>query len=648
MKTAIFISITLFLIIAITNRAFAQLKVSRLFKDHMVIQRDQPVTVWGWNKKGKKVTVSFDAVSKTVQTDNQGAWNVVFPAMNADNGIPHKIRIQSGKDSIKIADVVIGDVWLCSGQSNMEWPLKNTIGADAEIRASNDPYLRHFKVPQSYANTPEDSLAGGKWQVSSPTNSGNFTAVGYYFAKNLRKDENIPIGLLNSSWGGSRIEPWMSAQALQLKDPLNFLEKLQSGENDKFIEKIKKLKKLFPGMTEKTGDFENDTDSWAMEDVDPSDWQDLKVPSLWESQGYPDFDGIVWYRTTFELTNEEALQAAEISLGMIDDSDITWVNEHFVGETIQQYNKFRNYQVNAGFLKPGINTIAIRVDDTGGGGGIYGEAKQLFVKTADRTISLAKDWKIKIEAYRHSIMDKNQVPTLLYNKMIYPVLRFPIKGVIWYQGESNANNEKDAYAYRILFANMIRQWRRDWKIGDFPFLFVQLANYMPAKEQPEDSNWALLRESQTETLKVPNTAQAVIIDLGEANDIHPRNKKDVGYRLALGAEKLAYGKDLVSSGPVFKNYKVEENKVTISFENVNSGLICKRKCGNVNGFAIAGVDKKFYWAKGIIKNNEVVIWSEHVKKPVYVRYAWADNPEDVNLYNKEELPATPFRFEIKD
>ena len=628
--------------------SYAQLQVSKLFSDHMVLQRDQPIHVWGWQTKGKKVIVTFNNMVKSTRADRNGAWEVVFPKMEA-NATPQVLKVASGKEEKLFTDVIIGDVWVCSGQSNMEWQLKNTNDATVEIARSSDALLRHFKIPNSSAKVPEETLVGGEWEVANPENSGNFTAVGYYFAKKLRQDENIPIGLLNTSWGGSRIEPWMSAQTLGIKNPENFLEELLREKKEEYLKEVEKIRHSFPGIIEQKGDFKNDNDTWAKTEQNIADWQKIAVPGLWEGQGYNGFDGVAWYRTDFELHNDEITDGIEVHLGMIDDSDFTWVNGKLTGETILQYNVQRNYKVAPELLKPGTNTLAVRVDDTGGGGGIYGEPSSVYIQTSKRRIPLNKDWFFKIESYRLPGFSRiNQTPTLLYNKMIYPILKFPIKGAIWYQGESNTGDEKEAYNYRDLFQKMIQQWRNDWKIGNFPFLFVQLANFMQPRELPEDSNWAILRESQTETLELPNTAQAVIIDIGEANDIHPRNKKDVGYRLALAAEKLAYGKDQIIAGPTFKGYEIDKNKVIVSFFNVENGLVCKNKYGYVNGFAIAGADKKFYWAKGMVQDNTVVIWNSNVEKPLYVRYAWADNPDDVDLYNKEGLPAVPFRFTIRD
>jgi sialate O-acetylesterase len=621
---------------------FSQLKVSKLFNNHMVIQRNQDINIWGTHQKNKKVTVVFNNKRFNTKTNSNGQWKVTVPSMK--EGGPLKMTISSGKETISIDDILIGDVWICSGQSNMEWVVKNSNNANEEIAAANDSNIRHFKVPLSYANAPENELAGGEWQVTNTKNIGDFTAVGYYFAQNLREsNNNVPIGLINTSWGGSRIEPWMSAEVLGIKNAEEFFNAEQKKSDAEILKQVAVYKKVFPYLTEEDQGFVNNEPVWAKSNLDESDWIQMKVPAMWENEGFEGLDGFAWYRTTFKLTEEEASNPITLGLGQIDDTDYVWLNENKVGETIQEYSAIRTYTIDPKNFTTGINTIAIRVDDTGGGGGIYGNPENLFVKTKNRTISLAKNWSFKVGSFRKPFMGVNQISTLLYNKMIFPLLNYPIKGAIWYQGESNANNLEEATKYSELFPSMIQQWRKDWNIGDFPFLWVQLANFMEPQEPTVASNWAVLRESQSSTLKIKNTGEAVIIDLGEASDIHPKNKQDVGYRLALAAKKIAYNQELVYSGPTFNSQEIKDNKIVVRFNNLGSELQTNDKYGYVKGFTIAGADKKFYWANATIENNKVVVWSSKVSNPLFVRYAWADNPDDANLYNKENLPTTPFR-----
>jgi len=626
----------------VSTSMFSQLKVSKLFNNHMVIQRNHKINIWGSNNEMKTVSILFNNKSYKTKTDSKGDWKIDLPEMK--EGGPYEMTIKSGKESIIISDILIGDVWICSGQSNMEWPVKTSNNAIVEIASANDSNIRHFKVPLSSANAPESELAGGIWNITNSKNVGDFTAVGYFFAKNLRATNNkVPIGLINTSWGGSRIEPWMNAEVLGIENAKDFFDQVQEKSDEEFMKQVAVYKKVFPQLTEEDQGFINNEPLWAKTDLDISDWIQINVPSMWENEGFEGLDGFAWYRTSFELTEQEAKNNITLGLGKIDDTDYVWVNGNKVGETIQEYNSTRVYKVDSKNLKAGINTIAVRVDDTGGGGGIYGESKDLFLKSSNGTISLAKKWSFKVGSYRKPFMGVNQISTLLYNKMIYPLLNFPIKGAIWYQGESNANTFEEATEYSELFPSMIQQWRKDWNIGNFPFLWVQLANYMQPQEPSVESNWAVFRESQSKTLKVANTGEAVIIELGEAGDIHPKNKQDVGYRLALAAKKIAYNQDIVYSGPRFKSQEIKDSKIVVSFNHLGTGLKTTDKYGYVKGFTIAGFDKKFVWAKATIENNKVIIWNAAVNNPKYVRYAWADNPDDANLYNNENLPACPFR-----
>lgn len=623
----------------------AQLKVSKLFSDHAVLQRDQPIKVWGWAKKKASVTISFNGKKHKARSDKQGKWEVTMPAMKA--GGPYEMTIKNSREIISFQDILIGDVWICSGQSNMEWTVSNSNDATAEIEHANDKGIRHFKIPKSYAKMPEETLAGGEWQVTNAETIGDFTAVGYYFAKELRKHVDIPIGLLHTSWGGSRVEPWMSAGTLNLGDPKKAVERVLEQAKKEYDAKTAKLKAAFPDLSTEEKGIKNGVAVWANEKIDVSKWMKLKVPEIWEAQGYDGFDGIGWYRTTFDLTEAEAKDKIRLALGQIDDSDITWINGQKVGETIQSWNTQRLYAVPSEILKVGKNTIAIRVEDTGGGGGIHGEATDIYVKTNTQKIVLADEWDFRLDAMMSSnyLNQANQIPTLLYNKMIFPIKNYGIKGALWYQGESNAGSVEDAKQYEGLFADMIQLWRTDFRSGDFPFLYVQLANWLPPQDAGVDSNWATLRASQTNTLKVKNTAQAVIIDIGEADDIHPRNKQDVGLRLSLAARNLAYGEDILYQSPMYQNHLIKGGKIHLTFEHVGDGLSVKNKYGYVNGFAIAGADGKFVWAKAELDGaNNVIVWSEQIPEPKYLRYAWADNPDDVNLYNSAGLPACPFQI----
>jgi sialate O-acetylesterase len=630
--------ITVFILLFGFN-GFSQLKVSGIFSDYMVLQREKPICIWGFHDKNEYIEVTFNKVTKTAKADKDGNWMVKFDPMKASYD-PYSIYIKSKSEEIKIKDVLVGDVWLCSGQSNMEWPLIKTERAEEEIRTASDPYLRHFKIPRSFSKQPDKHLEKSQWEVASPATVNHFTAVGYYFAKNTRQTQDVPIGLINSTWGGSRIEAWMNAKTLNVKDIDEEIAK-----HLKILDKeTEKFKMKFPFLKEENVDYSST--SWANQDLDTSDWIEINVPEFWDNQSYKNFDGVAWYRTEFTLSSQDIKAEIILHLAQIDDSDTVWINGKKVGGNSNSSKKKRIYKVNAEFLKEGKNSIAIKVKDNGGRGGIYGSKADFFIKTNQQNIPLPEIWKFKISLYKDPEMKVKQVPTLIYNKMIFPLVDYPVKGILWYQGESNAHSVKQAKAYEPLFKNMITQWRKDRKDKNLPFLWVQLANYRKTQEPNEISVWAHLRDSQSKALSLKNTAQAVIIDIGDPKDIHPKNKKDVGYRLSLGARKIAYLEDIEYSGPVYNSFKIKGDSIVIGFNHIGKGLRTPDKYGYIKGFTIAGKDGKFKWAKATIKDNKVFVWNESLSHPIFIRYAWSDNPEDANLYNSEGLPASPFHFKV--
>jgi sialate O-acetylesterase len=424
------------------------LRLARLFGEGMVLQRDARLPVWGWGVPGRAVQVSLDGVARTTTTSPAGAWRVTLPPQRA--GGPHRLVVRSGPDSVMLGDVLVGDVWVASGQSNMEWPLVNTRDAAAAIAAANDRSIRHFKVPVSFAKAPEADLAGGSWAAADSQHVGSFSAVAYYFARDLRKSVDVPIGILNTTWGGSRIETWMSRAALGL-DSARWAAMWAEEEASqrRFVErlraKIGDLPKTDAGLVEGRA-------VWADPALDESGWQPVAVPKLWEQQGYDGLDGVVWYRVAFDLSADEAARGVRLGLGAIDDNDITWVNGVEVGRT-NNYSALRAYDAPARALRAGRNVIAVRVEDSGGGGGIWGDSAALFLDVGGVRRPLGTGWKLRVgsASLQPDGQHINKVPTVVYNKMVHPLLGFPIKGVIWYQGESNADSAADARKYAPLF-----------------------------------------------------------------------------------------------------------------------------------------------------------------------------------------------------
>jgi len=619
---------------------YAEVTIPFILSDNMVIQRDVPINIWGWAKPGERVTVSLMDQKVSVKTGSNGEWKTGLNPIPA--GGPYEMNI-SGKNTIVLKNILAGDVWVCSGQSNMEWPLSQSRNWLVDKNTVDNPNIRLFYIPKNMSMKPLQNTKEARWEMCDEKSASAFSAVGYYFGRDLNKQLNVPIGLINSNWGGTDIETWISLETMYMdKDYSAGIEKMKTVNLDELQKEADKKIKAWqnaidnedPGIVSK----------WYLPESDASGWDIMKLPQAWEGAGLPGLDGVVWFRKEFILNAGETGKEATISLGPIDDSDECYVNGKLIGKTENRYDFPRVYPLAAGVLKEGINVICIKVIDTGGGGGAWGMDNQMYVEISGNKTSLAGDWRYKVGLNLpapRDISSPNSYPSLLYNGMINPLVNFPIKGVIWYQGENNAGNY---IKYRALFPAMINDWRNKWNIGNFTFLFVQLANYMEPPQLPQQSSWAGLREAQTMTLGVPKTGMAVIIDIGEAKDIHPRNKDDVGYRLSLAALKIAYGREIVYSGPVYKAMEVSGDKIILEFDHVGSGLEARDKYGYLKAFAIAGPDKKFVWAKAyIVSGNKVVVMNDAVKNPVAVRYAWADNPDDANFYNLEGLPASPFR-----
>ncbi len=625
-----------------TMQLEAQVVLPPIFNCNMVLQKGIEIPVWGWASPGEKVTVTFENHTAVAKAGKDGKWSVKLPAMNY--GGPYNMVIK-GKNLRTIENIMIGEVWICSGQSNMEWPVASTKNADAEISAADYSDIRLFTVPKKIAQFPGQRLDEGEWWECSPVSVPSFSAVAYFFGRELYQKLKVPIGLINTSWGGTVAETWTSSETVA-KDPdfAPMLDKLRKMDLNEYARLQKEELKARLGELPETDEGLVDGNAlWAQISYDDQSWKSMNLPGYVEENGMSGFDGVVWFRKVFEVGENGAGKAAKINLAKIDDSDQVWINGTFVGGMENRYNDSRSYGIPEGVLKNGQNVVVIRMVDTGGNGGVYGDKSDLNIKIASTEIPLSGSWKYKIGKVSDVMtqLGPNDFPTLLYNGMIEPIVPYGIRGAIWYQGESNADR---AEQYKRVFPNMINDWRNHWRQGDFPFLFVQLANFMRPSETPQESNWAKLREAQLQTLQLPETGMAVIIDAGEANDIHPRDKQTVGHRLALSAQKVAYKQELIYSGPTYKEMKTNGDKVVVLFENVGNSLKVKDKYGYVKGFAVAGNDKKFHWAIArITGENRIEIVSSEVKEPVAVRYAWADNPDDANLYNSDDLPASPFR-----
>ncbi len=640
----IFVSLISFL-----SEAAAQIKLPAIFSDNMGLQRNAKIPIWGTGKPGQQITVKIHQQRKTTTADRDGKWRIDLAAMKA--GGPYGLVV-SGAETITFKNVMIGEVWLCSGQSNMEMPMMSTWATvnnfKAEVAAANYPDLRLFIAKRAKSSKPRADVESEGWKRCDSTSVKNFSATAYFFGRQLQQKLGVPVGLIQSAWGGTVVEAWTSSTTLKtVPDMAGFVKLLATSPVDSIFDESAFAAKMAAWnrqLDEMDTASQQAGASWNHSDFDDSNWPTMLLPINWERAGLPAVDGIVKFRKVVQLPESFGKQNLQLNLGPIDDADVTYFNGVQIGAT-SIYNQHRHYRVPADLPKSGKNVVAVRVLDTGGNGGLNGKPEALnLLKDSTQAISLAGEWRYQLGADlqklppRPALANTPNRPTVLYNAMIAPLVPFAMRGVIWYQGESNAGR---AYQYRTLFPLLIKDWRARWAQGDFPVLFVQLANYQPVAIEPLDDDWAELREAQTMALALPNTGMAVTIDIGDANDIHPGNKQDVGNRLALNARRLVYGENIVHSGPIYKSMKIEGNRIRLLFDHAQDGLLSKGG-DKLQGFAIAGEDRKFVWAEAMIDGKTVVVSSPQIAKPVAVRYAWAINPA-CNLYNRAGLPASPFR-----
>jgi sialate O-acetylesterase len=645
MKVKTIYTLLFFLGLIIFNQVTAQVKLPQIIRDSMILQRGIPISIWGWASPSEKVEIKFNNKTYKTRADvSNGGWSVKLDAMKA--GGPYAMTISCLMDKIILHDILIGDVWFCAGQSNMVHQMKlHSVYYPDEIPNANYPAIRQFWVPNTTnLEGPQSDLPGGSWKWANPENVADFSAIAYFFAKDLYAKYHVPIGIINASWGGVPIESMMSEESFKsFPDILKTIEKNKdtayvNGVNRKVFAAARRTKRPEDkGMEEK----------WFSPSYQPKEWHRIVVPGFWADEGAKDLNGIVWYRREIDVPASMTNVPAKVFLGRIVDADELYINGTKVGSTGYMYPQ-RRYPVPDGVLKPGKNLFVVRVTNNFGKGGFVPDKPYELIAGND-TVDLTGYWQYKVgllnEPHRggrgfggFSIALQNQ-PTALYNSMVAPLTNYMIKGFLWYQGESNTSKPDE---YAKLQPAMITDWRSKWNEGDLPFLFVQLPGFGDYNYLPSESQWALFREAQAKSLSVPNTAMTVAIDLGEWNDIHPDRKKPVGDRLALAAEKIVYGENIVYSGPLYQSSKIEGDKIIISFTHTGTGLSTNDDEPPAE-FAIAGEDKKFVWANAKIDGDKIIVSSEEVPNPKYVRYAWADAPINPNLINKEGLPAAPFR-----
>jgi len=637
--------------------ALADVRLPALVADHMVLQRDSRFAVWGWADPGEKLLIAFHGEKVTAQTDQNGRWSATLGPFSA--GGPYDMVI-AGKNRLVLRDVLLGDVWIASGQSNMEFTLGPQAGDDIfvgvvdsefEIADAHYPQLRLFKVHHKVGFNTADDVQADAWTASTPERVANFSAVAYLFGREIHKRYHVPVGLIATSWGGTIAEAWVSEAGLKsfaefrgaIDDVKKTDEKAVIAEHDRYQRDKAAWDKLHG--TEDRGESAG-RPIWADPALDASSWATVAEPQSKPIEALKGFDGAVWFRRQISIPKEQAGRPAQLHLASAFQTDVTYFNGVKIGQTKGWY-KPRDYTVPTSAIRPGPNVIAVRM--TGGNGFDSGNPDKFNLEIGGERVTQAGTWSYQpgadlqdhpIESPLSKLLDDPNKATVLFDGMIHPLIPFRIKGAIWYQGESNAIDNRAAQ-YQTLFPALIEDWRAHWGY-EFPFLFVQLANFGHNQTDPAEYSWADLREAQSMALAVPQTGMATAIDVGDENDIHPRNKQDVAHRLVLAAANVAYGEHVVASGPTYQSMQVEGNRIRIKFSNLGSGLLLKDKHGHARGFQIAGAGGKFLWARAEQDGRDITVSSDAVRQPVAVRYAWSNSP-DGNVFNQEGLPAVPFR-----
>ena len=623
------------------NHSLCQIRLPKLISNGLVLQRDVPLKIWGWASAGEKISLTFKSKSYKTKANEAGEWQINIPAQPAGTGFTMLIK---GKNQVAIDNIAIGEVWFCSGQSNMvinTERVKEKYGDD--IAQANFPDIRNFFVPTlTDLNEPKTDIPNGEWKAAQGKDVLTMGALTFFFARELHQKYKVPVGIINSSVGGTPVEAWISETGFK-----NFPDQLQTILKNKDTSYVNAFNRRGPMPNSKPAVRDKGLlEHWEGIDYQPKGWRSINIPGFWEDQGLKDLNGVVYYRKEIDLPASWINKPVKLYMGRIVDADEMYVNGKKIGNITYQYPP-RRYEIPAGLLKVGKNLFVVKVTNTAGKGGFVPD-KPYFMTNGSEEIDLKGTWQYKIgEVYEPSSngfggpsFSRQNQPAALYNAMVAPFVNYPVRGFVWYQGESNAGNPGQ---YDKHLKALIEDWRQQWKATEAPFLFVQLANFMDYTQLPTESSWAELRNKQRKVLAVPHTAMAVITDCGEWNDIHPLNKKDIGLRLAKAAQNIAYAEPIVYSGPLFRAVERLGDKMRLSFDHVGSGLVTKDG-EPLRYFAIAGADKKYVWAEAVIEGDNIVLWSEKIKEPKFVRYNWADNPEG-NLYNKEGFPASAFETE---
>lgn len=616
--------------------------ISPLISDGMVLQRDTEVSIWGKAVANESLKLTFVGNEHSTVVKEDGSWEIVLNDLKP--GGPFIIKINSADEEKIVKDVYVGDVWVLSGQSNMQIPINRTLDLfEDEVKDANYPEIRQYTVPMVYDfKNPIDEVSGGNWVPVTPETIYSFSAIGYFFSKKIYDKYKIPIGLLFTAIGGTPAEAWISQDTMTRFDRFDdiikkckqdsYIQDLTNKENEYNNQWYSEIYQADEGLHDKTA-------PWYSDECNDIDWKTMELPASFRGTELETIrGGAVWLRKEIEIPDNMAGKEGKLIFGTIIDADDTYINGVKVGNTGYLYPP-RRYKIPEGLLKAGKNIITVRVIMTQNIGGVVSDMPY-FIKVGNEQIPVSGTWKYKVGAItrpQNPTTFFQNMPSGVYNGMIYPLRKYAITGALWYQGESNTG---ETYDYKDLFEAVISDWRKLWKQGDFPFYYVQLANYCPWRLEPEVSGWAEVREAQRQVMDLPNTGMSVIIDIGMYNDLHPWNKKSVGERLALWALNSTYGEENVPSGPIYRKMTIENSSIKLDFDYIGSGLLVKGD--KLETFEICGDDSVFYPVDAEIGGDHVLVSSKDVSNPTRVRYGWSDNPERANLFNKEGLPASPF------
>ncbi|NRB49536.1 MAG: hypothetical protein HRU41_17785 [Saprospiraceae bacterium] len=619
----------------------AQIDLPVFFADHMVLQRDRPIRIWGTAPVGEQLRVSMEDRVTVVRADENGQWMATMGSIPV--GGPYSLEIKGSTSYRKLEDVWIGEVWLCMGQSNMEWPLSKTDSYE-QVRTQIDfPNLRYFKVRKDMAMQPEEQLSGGSWQRASAETVGDFSGVAFHFAQSKSTQENVPIGIIEASWGATGIRTWMGPNALRKDSSLAAtlatmegldLDKVQDSLANAALSWRERFDQYDLGLSE----------GWASLTTTDLDWPQMNLPEIWERGGPLLVDGVVWFKKDFELKAEQLEQDIVLSLGVLDDEETVYLNGVELPVENFSFRSFRTYTLSKEQLQLGRNTLSVKIRDYGYVGGFLGQPEDLQLIQGDWSLPLEGSWRYQWGTpelpAKPLTLGPNAYPGLVYNAMVHPLTQLTIGGILWYQGESDLN---DPFHYRKLLLDLVDDYRQRWKIGDFPFLIVQLPYFRTPLLHPAESGWATLRESQAYPLRRRQIGLVSQIDLGSTNNIHPTNKRDLGGRCAQIARILDEQRPLSFGGAQVEAIENLDSVLLLSFTEVGAGLQSSLP-EQLPGFAVAGEDGKFHWAEAqLVSAHTIRLRSKEVPVPLFVRYAWADNPGSLDLFDGHGLPVPPFR-----